>query len=114
MFVWHYSNNQERGFTMTSGEGAGSGALAGVVAGVVAVILSYLLQGAGIIPGPEEALSELYESGQFSGEQLDMMESIVLSPFVPIIGSFVNAIIGAILGAIGGALGVSAFAKGDV
>ena len=114
LYVWHFTNNQEPGFSMTSGEGAGSGALAGVAAGLIATILGFALQQAGIVPGPEEAIAELYESGQFTDDQLDMMESIALSPFMYVIGTFMTAVIGAILGAVGGALGVSLFAKGDL
>lgn len=114
LYVWHYSNDQEHGFSMTSGEGAGSGAVAGVVAGIIATIIGYAFQQAGLIPGPEEAMNQFYEQGQFDDEQLEMMEGIVLSPFLMVVSGFVTAIVGAILGAIGGALGVSAFAKGDV
>ena len=113
MYVWHFSSNQESDFTMTSGEGAGSGALAGAVAGIVAMIFGYALQEAGMVPGPEEALSDMYEQGQFSDEQMDTIEGIVLSPYMYIIGGAMTAIVGAILGAVGGALGVSAFAKGS-
>lgn len=98
---------------MTSGEGAGSGAITGVVAGLIATVLSFAFQQAGLIPGPEEALNQFYEQGQFDEEQLETIESIVLSPFLVVIGAFMTALIGAILGAIGGAIGVSAFAKGD-
>ena len=114
MYVWHYSNDQERGFSMTSGEGAGSGALAGVVAAIIASIIGYAFQQAGVVPGPEEALNEIYDQGQFDDEQLEMIEGIVLSPFLIIVGTFVTAIFGALLGAIGGALGVNVFAKEEI
>ena len=114
LYVWHFSNTQEPGFTMTSGEGAGSGALAGVIAGLVAMVLGFAMQQAGIVPGPEEAINEFYDSGQFTEEQLDTMQSIVLSPFMYVISAFMTAIIGGVLGAIGGALGVNLFAKGDL
>lgn len=114
LYVWHYSNTQEHGFTMTSGEGAGSGALAGVVAGLIAMIIGFALQQAGIVPGAEEALVDMYEQGQFSDEQMETIESIVLSPFMFIIGGAITAVIGGLLGAIGGALGASIFAKEEV
>lgn len=114
LYVWHFSNTQEPGFTMTSGEGAGSGALAGVMAGLVATVFGIALQQAGIVPGPEEIVNQLYENSEFTGEQLDMIEGIILSPFLYVASAFITAIIGGVLGAIGGALGVNLFAKGDL
>ncbi|MBX2822403.1 MAG: hypothetical protein KTR29_22095 [Rhodothermaceae bacterium] len=114
LYVWHHANNQDHGFSMTSGEGAGSGALAGVVAGIVAMILGFVLQQAGMVPGPEQSLIDMREQGQFTDEQMETIEGIVMSPFMYVIGAFITAIVGAVLGAIGGALGASLFAKGEV
>ncbi len=112
--IWHYTNTTE-GTSLTSGEGAGSGALAGVVAAIVASILGLLFMSAGIGPdvetAMEEAMNQLYDSGQFDEEQLESIEELSDSPLLFVGSTFFSMIVAALLGAIGGALGVSWFAK---
>ena len=110
--VWHYTNTKS--LTMQGGQGAGMGALAGVVAGVVGGILGYIFRAIGLLPGVDEIIQQLEESGQF--DQLDAETADMIYQWIEIsagIGGLVFGVILAVIGGvIGGAIGASIFKKG--
>ncbi|MFQ5570824.1 MAG: hypothetical protein ACE5G0_14165 [Rhodothermales bacterium] len=111
--VWHYT--KEHSLTMTGGEGAGIGAMAGIVAGIIVIILSLIFRAIGLLPGPEEIITQLEESGQFdqlSDDQLDMVMGIL--DFMMGVGGYVLTIVfSVIMAVIGGIIGASIFKKGS-
>ena len=110
--VWHYTNTQS--LTIKGGEGAGIGALASVVCGVVGGILGFLFRAIGLLPGVDEIIEQIEESGQF--DQLDPDTADMIYSWIEIsagIGGLVIGVVFAvILGVIGGAIGAAVFKKG--
>ena len=116
MMVWHYSstqglNDSPEGGDFSSGEGAGGGALAGLCAAIASFAVSFALMELGIGPDLDDVMSQLYESGQFDDEQLDVIEGFMNSSMIWIISGTFSSIVGAVLGAVGGAIGVSMFVR---
>lgn len=110
--VWHYTNTNS--LTISGGEGAGMGALAGIVGGVVASLLGWLFRLIGLLPGAEEAIRQLEESGQLDQMDESTAEFMYqLTEFSTGIGGAVlGVVIALILGVIGGAIGAAVFKKG--
>ncbi len=108
--VWHYTNTHA--LTIEGGAGAGMGALGGVVAALVGSVVSYALMAMGLVPGVEEMIQEMYNSGAMEEEQLEVIAGFLNSPLATVAFVALGTIFGAILGAIGGAIGASMFKKG--
>ena len=110
--VWHYTNTNT--LTIKGGEGAGIGAMAGVVCGVVGGILGFIFRAIGLLPGVDEIMDQLEESGQLDQLDPDMADMIYgWIEFSTGIGGYVIGIVFAvILGVIGGAIGAAVFKKG--
>ena len=110
--VWHYTNTNT--LTIAGGEGAGIGALAGVVGGVVSSLLGWFFRMIGLLPGTEEAIQQLEDSGQL--DQMDENTAEMMYQFIEfstgIGGVVISVIIAVILGVIGGAIGAAVFKKG--
>ncbi len=112
--VWHYTN--EHNLTLSGSQGVGLGLLTGVYAGVIAALLSYLLIAIGVMPGMEEMLEQMEESGlldqpgaEFSRRMMEMMSG----PVGLVISLVQNAIVGGIVGLAGGAIGRAIWKKGE-
>ena len=111
--VWHYTNTNS--LTIAGGEGAGIGALSGIVAGLVSSVLGWFFRMIGLLPGAEELLDQMEQSGQF--DQLDENMADMIYGWIEfstgIGGIVLGVIIALILGVIGGAIGAAMFKKGN-
>ena len=109
--VWHYTNTNT--LTIKGGEGAGLGAMAGVVSGVVAGILSLVLKAIGLLPGVDDIIEQMEQTGQL--DQLDPETADMIYSFIEVtagIGGIVfGVIVAVIFGVIGGAIGAAVFKK---
>ncbi len=110
--VWHYTNTNS--LTIAGGEGAGIGALSGIVAGLVSSLLGWFFRMIGLLPGAEELLDQMEQSGQF--DQMDQNTADMIYGWVEfstgIGGIALGVVIALILGVIGGAIGAAVFKKG--
>ena len=109
--VWHYTDTNE--LTISGGEGVKLGALAGVVGGLVVGILAILFRAIGVLPGAEDIMREMEESGALDqmGEMADFWISFIEFTAGP--GSILIGIpIAAVISLAGGAIGAALFKKG--
>ena len=107
--VWHYTGEHE--LSLTGGQGVGIGAMAGIAYGVVSVVLSRILIMANVLPGPEDAIRQMEESGALDGPGADF--AVMMVEFTMGWGAIIFAIIfGVITGLIGGAIGAAIFKRG--
>lgn len=109
--VWHYTDTNE--LTISGGEGVKLGALAGLVGALVAGVLVMLFRAIGVLPGAEDLVRQMEESGALEqmGEGAEFWIGFVEFTAGP--GAILIGIpIAVIISLAGGAIGAALFKKG--